>query len=240
MGRPNLTTRTTNRSIPLLQFPCRRRHRLPSKWHHSITTTPTRWWWSVGTTTLLAVLLLILAVALRGLVHFNVYYNDYIPIFVISGGDGGGGQFPLDSTTTTVSPFAQQQHQHHDDNSNVTLQLVAVDSIYDLSTAHDSTTTTTIQQPPPHPYHNHHSQNHTNQNISTAVCYKTLFGTMIDIGLILQWIGTYVRTSLELVVSVCVCVCYIHIASHRSCTLFFLPFVSDGDDISSLSSFVGI
>jgi hypothetical protein len=86
-----------------------------------------------------------------------------------------------DSVTTTTISSSDMMAEH-----NVTL----VHSVYDLSNYHSTTTTTTsiterMTNQPESP-----STGTRNTNISAAVCYKTLFGTSIDIGLILQWIGT--------------------------------------------------
>ena len=73
--------------------------------------------------------------------------------------------------------------------------MTVVHSIYDLSQYH----------------HHHHptipssstTHNLQSNNISAAVCYKALFGTSIDIGIILQWIGTYTLSFIASLCDVC-------------------------------------
>jgi hypothetical protein len=105
----------------------------------------------------------------------------------------------------------QQQGSSKDDTTTITTDINSIKnitlvySIYDLSKYHSTTT----KQQRPHvitssssssssdtrselSQHNEVDEEDKTRlyNISAAVCYKTLFGTTIDIGIILQWIGT--------------------------------------------------
>ena len=174
----------------------------------SSTTTTTKT--PTITTRCQKIITLMIVVSVCELTYFysNFYYNssgtngEYSPTGIYD-----NHQFSSFLDTQMILPVPQQQQQQHISDSNqsnnnhhqkysaIHENITMVHSIYDLSNHHDTTATTLrrMTSPPSSPL-----DNNIPPNISTAVCYKALFGTSIDIGIILQWIGTWCCAKLRL------------------------------------------